>query len=134
MKKKILKIGVLAFLVSILFINLTWLVCAIDISSYFDGLTHKSERIATLPGVDWDNNLETSFLPAVMKFIVGGVGWIATTVLLVSGFMMITSFGDSEMREKAKKMLYWSILGIIFIVLAYALVKGITSLQFNQSL
>ncbi len=66
-----------------------------------------------------------------MKFITASVGGISVMIFLVSGFMMITSFGDSEQREKAKKMLYWSILGIIFIVLAYAIVQGVTSLEFG---
>lgn len=91
----------------------------------------ESEYIKTLPGYGSDNELESSFLPAVMKFITASVGGISVMIFLVSGFMMITSFGDSEQREKAKKMLYWSILGIIFIVLAYAIVQGVTSLEFG---
>jgi len=67
-----------------------------------------------------------------MQFMIGGIGGIAMIVLFYSGVLMITSFGDSEKREKAKKMLYWSILGIVFMLLAYAIVKGITSLEFNQ--
>lgn len=68
-----------------------------------------------------------------MNFILTIVGITALIVLLYAGIRMITSFGDSEQREKAKKMVYYGILGIIFIVLAYAIVKGITQLQFDQS-
>ena len=102
-------------------------------SLFPDDLVGESDRIDDLPGVKWGNNLEENFMPAVMKFITGSVGGVALVVLLVSGFMMITSFDDSEMREKAKKTLYWAMLGIVFIMLAYAIVKGITNIQFWRS-
>lgn len=94
-----------------------------------------SEHYVDLPGTDWKgdtNTIEEDFLPTMMKTILSIVAITVMIVLLVSGIMMITSFGDSEQRTKAKHMIYWGILGIILIVLAYALVKGITQLQFNK--
>lgn len=104
-------------------------------SLYPDKIIEKSDYIDTFVGVQNSDeaNLEEGFMPTVMKFITGSVGVVAGIVMLIAGIRMITSFGDSEQRENAKKMLYYGILGIVFIVLAYAIVKGVTSLQFNKT-
>lgn len=85
-----------------------------------------------LMGVGIDPNLEEDILPTMMDTILKIVGVTMLVILLYSGILMITSFGNSEQRDKAKKMVYYALLGIVFIVLAYAIVKGITQLQFNN--
>lgn len=87
-----------------------------------------------LIGTEGDEiNVRENFLPNIMILIFKIMTGTIMVVLLVSGIMMITSFGDSEQREKAKKMIYYGALGIAVVALAYAIVKGITSLQFNQT-
>lgn len=99
---------------------------------YPNKLPTYSDYIKGLPWVNNQNKLEENFIPAIMQFMMGSVGGIALTTMLVSGIMMVTSFGDSEKREKAKKALYWWVLGILFVFFAYLIVAGITKLQFNQ--
>lgn len=60
------------------------------------------------------------------------IGIVAFLVILYAGIRMVTSGVDTDQRDKAKKALYMGILGIIFIFFAYLIVKGITSIKFDN--
>lgn len=58
----------------------------------------------------------------VIKFILGLTGVIALVMVTYGGLTWMTSAGSSEKVEKAKKTVFWSMIGIIVIFSVYALV------------
>jgi hypothetical protein len=58
----------------------------------------------------------------VIKFILGLTGVIALVMVTYGGFLWMTAAGSSDNISKAKSILLWSILGIVLIFSAYALV------------
>lgn len=55
-------------------------------------------------------------------------GGIAVLFLIIGGFRYVTSLGNEEAMEKAKKTITSAVLGIIIIVMAFALVAIINTL------
>lgn len=66
-----------------------------------------------------------------------GAAFIALTImLLVSGFKYLTSGGDPKATQAAGQIITWAFLGIIFLILAWLILKlietftGVTLTQF----
>lgn len=74
---------------------------------------------ATLPGSTLD--LSTIVNTAVGVFLTI-IAIAAFAGLIYSGFLFITSSGDSEKLELAKKNITWSLTGVIISLIAYGLV------------
>jgi hypothetical protein len=45
---------------------------------------------------------------------------------VVAGFMYVTAFGNDQQLEKAKKILIWSSIGLILVILSYAITNLLT--------
>jgi hypothetical protein len=67
-----------------------------------------------------------------IKFAIDGTlilaGSIAVLFIMMGGFWYLTSGGNEETAEKGKKTLVNSIIGLVVIIMAYAIVRIITSL------
>lgn len=48
--------------------------------------------------------------------------------IVYSGMMMITAGGDASKMEAGKKNLFWSIIGVVIIILSYFIIKFVYSL------
>ena len=69
---------------------------------------------------------ETSFLNALIiwtNFFLGFLSVVAMIALIYSGFLYVTAAGNDEQANKAKKIIIWVVVGIVVILLAYALVN-----------
>ncbi|PIR96865.1 MAG: hypothetical protein COT91_04350 [Candidatus Doudnabacteria bacterium CG10_big_fil_rev_8_21_14_0_10_41_10] len=74
---------------------------------------------------------ETNFLGVFNAFLKGltGVTALATAIMIVvSGIMMVTARGNEEQITKAKTFLKWAVVGLVLMVLAYAILSGINNL------
>jgi len=49
------------------------------------------------------------------------VGLIAVVMIIISGFTMVTSAGEAEAIKKAKNTILYSVIGIIFVLLAFVI-------------
>jgi hypothetical protein len=65
-------------------------------------------------------------------WIIGYVQVISGTVtalfLMIGGFLYVTSAGNEEQSEKGKKILINSIIGLVVIIMSYAIVRVVSSL------
>ena len=64
---------------------------------------------------------------AIIQIVLSLLGMIATIILIVGGFMWMTSAGNPEKVEKAKQLMGAAIIGLIIVVLAYAAANFIIS-------
>lgn len=69
-------------------------------------------------------------LGRVISAALGLVGFVFLVLMVVGGFMWMTASGDETKVDKARKILYSSIIGFIIIAAAYA----ITNFVFEQIL
>lgn len=88
-----------------------------------DGIT----QAAGLGGI----SAETSIISIILKIINAIlliVLTIAVLVIIVAGLYLITSNGDEGQKDKAKKIIYYCIIGIIVILLARLIVSFVNQL------
>ena len=64
----------------------------------------------------------TSFINYFLAFL----GLLSVTMLIYSGVLMVTAQGDEKQIEKAKKIILWSVIGILVIMLSFVIVTTIT--------
>jgi hypothetical protein len=62
-----------------------------------------------------------------IQTIISFSGVVAALFLIVGGFLYLTSAGNEEQTEKGKKILVNSVIGLVVIILAYAIVSIIGS-------
>ena len=84
------------------------------------GLDELSKRI---PGTGIiDNPNATVVALAWVKFLLILCGIVAFVGMIWAGFLYLTSFADEENAEKAKKIIIWTLIGILVILFSYVIV------------
>lgn len=95
-----------------------------------NGRTEYSElnNVANLPDPD-----VIDLIIEIIKIILRISGILTFLALSIGGIMYIISRGegDGTMLENAKKTMIWSVVGVIIIMSAYAIVYGITTIKYN---
>lgn len=69
-------------------------------------------------------------LANVVKTLLNVSGGLALIALTVGGVFMVTARGKPEQIDKGKKIVVFAVTGLIIIAVSYALVIGVSSLQF----
>ncbi len=115
-------------------------VYALDSSSVFrkyeviyqDGSTNESSSNPDLNYVERlpDQNYK-DFTASVVRLILGFTGTLCFISISISGIMFVLAREDSDMQGTAKKILTYSIYGIVTIGLAYSVVYGIARLDLD---
>ncbi len=77
-----------------------------------------------LNGISTSQNAKDLILGWV-NFFLSFLFIIAVIVIVVAGVMLIVSFGNDAKRQKAIKMIIWTIVGLILIMFAFAIVNTI---------
>lgn len=68
----------------------------------------------------------TTVRDAILKwtnFFLGFLALIAMIIVIYAGFLYVTAMGNDDQAKKAKNTIIWVVMGIIVILLAYALVN-----------
>lgn len=61
----------------------------------------------------------------IVNFALGFLGLIAVVFLIYAGFLYVTSAGNDENTGKAKKIILYSIIGILIILASFAIVNTV---------
>lgn len=69
-----------------------------------------------------------NFIRNVIKLIAGLAGLVATGFFVVGGFGYITSSGNPEHLDKAKRTLLWSGIGLAIVIAAFVISNIVTSI------
>ncbi len=90
------------------------------------GLISDTDRPSTL--IAATGNYVGSFrtaLTTIVNYFLFFLGLIATIMVIYGGFLYITSGGDDAGAEKGKKILMYAAVGLIVVLISYALVNTI---------
>ncbi len=82
------------------------------------------------PGNVPTGDIVTDFIPQIIRQLFRFTSVVILIAFTVSGVMFIIAHGNEEMLTKAKAMLYFTLIGFAFVSLAFAIVKGVTSIDF----
>jgi hypothetical protein len=75
-------------------------------------------------------DLTRDFIPNLIRLLFRFTSVVILISFVVSGAMFIIAYDNEEFVTKAKHMLYYSLMGFAFVTLAYAIVKGITQVNY----
>lgn len=73
----------------------------------------------------------SNFIRSVITVIAGLAGLVATGFFVAGGFMYITSSGNPEHLDRAKRTLLWSGIGLAIVIAAFVISNIIVSLSTN---
>jgi hypothetical protein len=62
-----------------------------------------------------------AILSSVLNTVYLVAGVVAVIVIIIAGYMYVTSNGDSAVVVKAKNAITYAVVGLVFIVLAFAI-------------
>ncbi|MBN1258413.1 hypothetical protein JXA05_01510 [Candidatus Peregrinibacteria bacterium] len=102
-----------------------------------ENFSHEVYRPENLPGGKaGDASAETKILEILnyaIKIILYASGSVAVLMLVIGGVMVITSFGNQEKMEKGKKIVQYSLYGLVAVILAYAIVTNVIDLLYRAT-
>jgi lysylphosphatidylglycerol synthetase-like protein (DUF2156 family) len=75
----------------------------------------------------------SSFILKIINIALTVAGLIAVLFLIIGGFRYITSAGNEETAEQAKKIIINAIIGIVVIILSFVIVRVISNALVNNS-
>lgn len=85
----------------------------------------KLALVRNLPDANWP-----VLISEIVQIILAVVGSLTLVAFTVGGVMFVTSQGNEEQISKAKKIIFWSIFALLIIASSYAIVLGVSQLQF----
>lgn len=64
----------------------------------------------------------------IVNFILGFVGIVSMTMIIVGGFFYITAAGEEAGAEKGKKIISYAVIGMLIIIASYTIVSTVLRL------
>ncbi|MBT6069175.1 hypothetical protein HOG48_05460 [Candidatus Peregrinibacteria bacterium] len=98
-------------------------VFAADPGGLITDLDNPSRIAGSTQGEDSIRTLLLTFL----DFFLGFLGLLAVLMVIYGGFLYLTAAGDESKTENGKKVILYSVVGIVVILLAFALVNTVLS-------
>ena len=69
-----------------------------------------------------------NFIRSIIQLVAGLAGLIATGFFVVGGFTYITSSGNPEKLDQAKRTLFYSAIGLAIVIAAFVISNIVTTL------
>lgn len=73
-------------------------------------------------------------IAGVINIVLGFLGILATLIILLGGFKWMTSQGNTEKVDEAKKLIGAGVIGLVVILVAYAVARFVLASLANQTL
>ncbi len=74
-----------------------------------------------------------STINQILSVILGFLGIIATLIILLGGFKWMTSQGNTDKVDEAKKLIGAGVVGLVIILAAYAITRFVLSSVYNAT-
>ncbi len=86
----------------------------------------------TAAGLPCDTSI-SGFILKIINIALSVAGLIAVLFLIIGGFRYITSAGNEETAEQAKKVITNAIIGVVVIILSFVIVRVISNALANNT-
>lgn len=96
------------------------------------GLDVESECPAFLRALNGCQGGIKGIVLMIINFFLGFLGLLAVIMVIYGGFLYVSSAGNEENVNKAKKILLYAVLGIIVIIVSFALINTILGAATGQ--
>lgn len=92
-----------------------------------EGIVKEGAGKGILPTAEFKEDV----VPQSIKIVLMLAGSVSIAVFIYAGIMLLIAQGNEEELKKFKDILVWSIIGLAFITLSYALIRGIMQIVFK---
>lgn len=83
----------------------------------------------TVSGIEISNPLEydtfEKLIESLINFIFGLAIAVAPIMFIIAGFLFLTAAGNPERIDRAKKMIWYTVIGLAIVLLSRALIEVI---------
>jgi hypothetical protein len=101
-----------------------------DVQAQASGLINPSDLPSALSGnALGEGGSLRGAIQSVLNFVLFFLGLIATGFIIYGGFLFITSAGDEGQAGEAKKLIVYAAIGIVVILVSFALVSSLISIK-----
>lgn len=121
--------SILALIISIIGFNAPALAAVTCPADSVNG-TADSYAECNLPAVSGDDTLMNR-LTIIINVITAVLGFVAVVVIILGGVSFMTSAGDPGKVTKAKSTILYGVVGLVVVLLAFAIVNFILSSMFG---
>jgi hypothetical protein len=90
------------------------------------GATGSASQDGSVPKGD----LMETFFPSAIRLLMRFASLMVLIAFIVSGVLMVIAFDNEERVTKAKTILYYTIIGFAAVLLAFAIAKAVTDIDF----
>ncbi|MBI2463991.1 hypothetical protein HYV57_03480 [Candidatus Peregrinibacteria bacterium] len=107
-----------------------------NLSSYFNSIENQppTNPLNPPPSGTFDKvpkgDLFKDTAPGIIRIILEITGYLLFAAIVVAAIMLITARGKEDGLKKGKEILKYSVMGLIIIAIAYAVIYGVASLDF----
>jgi len=102
-----------------LFVKIKWSLLGMFLPALTLAQITSAPRITTVP-----SDLEST-ISNIINVVISVVGLIAIVVIVIGGIKIITSGGDDEAKKSGTNFITYGIIGLVVVILAYAIVSFI---------
>jgi len=93
-------------------------------------LTPVTAALAQAPSGEFTNPIgDTSFegiIRTIIRFMLSLVGLLALGSLIWGGVLYIVSLGNDDYVKQAKKIIFWAIIGLVVVSLAFVIISTVS--------
>jgi hypothetical protein len=72
-------------------------------------------------------------IASIINVMLGLLGVVAVVIILIGGFKWMTAMGNTENVDKAKKLIFQGIIGLVIILSAYAIANFVITSLLNAT-
>ena len=120
MSKTKVKALVMSFLASFVLLTST-------VAVHAQGFISPSDNPTAVAGATGGEGSIRQLVLKIVNFALGFLGVIAVIMIIYGGFLYVTAAGADEKIQSAKKIIMYSVIGIIIILLSFAIVNTVLS-------
>lgn len=96
--------------------------------------TNVPDSVKEAAGCNSNTDSLQSAITNILSAIIGVAGLVSVAYIIVGGIQYMTSSGDSNKTEKAKKTILYALIGLIVCALSFAIVNfTISRILYNNS-
>ncbi|MEK7146032.1 MAG: hypothetical protein AAB802_02505 [Patescibacteria group bacterium] len=93
--------------------------------AFATSLINESDNPAAIAGATGGEGSIRDLIQTILNFALGFLGFVATIMVIYGGFLYVTSAGNDDAVGKAKNILLYSIIGIVIILISFALINTV---------
>jgi hypothetical protein len=106
-------------------LGITLLLSTLFAEPSFAGLISPSDQPGAIGDVTRNEGDIRELTKTILNFFLGFLGFVATIMVIYGGGLYVVSAGNDESVGKAKKILLYAVIGIIIILISFALINTI---------